>query len=128
MLTYGRKSREQKMGIFDFRWLFGQEAQTPEEAVDIAEAAELSIEQRMARISERLKTGGYKRLDDNELQEITADIEKILEFIDHAVTIIEGRTELPAAQTLVRRLRHVRTRANNILKKRQQILRDVGAA
>ena len=107
------------MAWFDFGRLFGREIKDPGEAAEAAEQAEASIERRLARVAEQLKKGGYKKLADDELRLIREDIEKILEFVDHAITIIEYRREMDPSESLRRRIRYVKTRITKILDERK---------
>lgn len=116
------------MGLFDFGQLFGRKVKNPEDAANAAEEANISVEQRMARVSDRLKKGGYAKLADDELREIKSDIEKIIEFVDHAVAIIQARTEIDPAGDLARRLRYVKTRVSNILENRKDLPSKAGVA
>ncbi len=107
------------MAWLDFGRLFGREIKNPNEAAEAAEEAEASIEQRLARVAERLKKGGYKKLADDELRLIHEDLQKILEFVDHAITIVEYQREMDPSESLRRRFRYVKTRITKILEDRK---------
>ena len=68
------------------RWramVSGQADPTPE-----VEEAERTIEQRMASVRDRVAKGGYKRLPQDELEQLADDIAKILDFVEEALTTL----------------------------------------
>ncbi|HEY7299907.1 MAG TPA: hypothetical protein VH684_18525 [Xanthobacteraceae bacterium] len=68
-----------------FGSLFGVNAQSPNEAAEFAEAASVSIEERMRRVKQALERGGYKRLASDTLRQLHEDLNKILEFVEEAM-------------------------------------------
>ena len=120
------QTQESDMGLFG--WLFGINPPTPVEATKVAEVAEKRIEDRLRDISTILEQRKYSRLLDDELKQLTEDIDKVLEFVSHAISIIEIQNNTDSAKRLVTRLKNVRTRANNVLRKRDAVANQARAA
>jgi hypothetical protein len=100
------------------RALFERPVETPAEKAAFAgevEKAELSIEQRMSRIQDRISKGGYRNISDDDKREIIEDLDLIIEFVDHALTILEGPGRIRGIDASLRRLRGIRTRVRNLL-------------
>jgi hypothetical protein len=98
--------------------LFGMKPQSPEEAVKIAKVASVRIEERMANVKAALEKGGYKWLPSDTLQRLHEDINKILEFVEEALTILSKAPKLDGLDATLRQLRNVRTRVDSELRKR----------
>jgi hypothetical protein len=101
--------------------LFGSAPETPDDAAAIAETAEHTIEERLLNVKNKIARGGYRSLTETELTELHNDICKILEFVEHALSIIETSRRVEPIDVSLRRLRYVRGRVNTILQEQKTI-------
>src|SRR5260370_902714 len=81
----------------------------PREQLAAIEQREPSLEERLERLIGRF--GNYSRRTANELEEIMADIEKVLDIVERMVIALEHIGGAERARTLRKRLRNHRTRA-----------------
>lgn len=105
------------------RWravLFGQGDPTPG-----IEEAEQSIEQRMARVRDRMAQGGYKKLPLEELEQLADDIAKIIAFVEEALVTLGLAAENAKVDFSIRRLRYLNTRLGNIREENQRLRSQV---
>jgi hypothetical protein len=93
----------------------------PEDAAAISETAEHTIEERLLNVKNKIARGGYRSLTKPELTELRNDISKILEFVEHALSLIETSGHIESIDVSLRRLRYVRGRVNTILQEQQTI-------
>jgi hypothetical protein len=92
--------------------------QSPKETAEVAEAASDSIEQRMRRVKQALENGGYRGLTSDTLRQLHEDLDKILAFVDEAITILSKAQKLEGLDASLRRLRNVKTRVETEMRKR----------
>jgi hypothetical protein len=98
--------------------LFGMIAQSPKEAAEVAEAGYKTIEERMASVKAALEKGGYKKLDTETLTKLREDIEKILDFVETALNILDNAKKEIGVDISLKRLRNVKARVQTVLHKR----------
>jgi len=77
---------------------------------------ELTLEERLQRLANR--SGAYTQRDDNELREIIADLDAVLDIVDSIISVVENVNATEDAKRLRSRLRGRRTRAQNALSRR----------
>src|ERR1700730_3707544 len=82
----------------------------PREQLAVIESREPSLEERLERLLRRL--GSYSRKQADELEEIMADLERVLDIVEKIVLAIEHIGGPERARELRKRLRNHRTRAS----------------
>ena len=82
----------------------------PREQLAVIESREPSLEERLERLVRRL--GSYSRKQADELEEIMADLERVLDIVEKIVLAMEHIGGAERARELRKRLRNHRTRAS----------------
>ena len=82
----------------------------PREQLAVIESREPSLEERLERLVRRL--GSYSRKQADELEEIMADLERVLDIVEKIIMALEHISGAERARELRRRLRGHRTRAS----------------
>jgi hypothetical protein len=82
----------------------------PREQLAEIESREPSLEERLERLLRRL--GNYSRKQADELEEIMADLERVLDIVEKIVLAMEHIGGAERARELRKRLRNHRTRAS----------------
>jgi hypothetical protein len=101
--------------------LFNRSARTPEEAVEVAETAERSLEDRLKAIKTKLAAGGYARLSTGEMESFIEDLDKVLTFLESAFQVIENAKLDTVVEVSLRRLRYIRTRIRKLQTEQAQL-------
>ena len=82
----------------------------PREQLAVIESREPSLEERLERLVRRL--GSYSRKQADELEEIMADLERVLDIVEKIVLAMEHIGGAERARELRKRLRNHRARAS----------------
>jgi hypothetical protein len=82
----------------------------PPEQLEVIESRELSLEERLERLLLRL--GSYSKRQADELEEIMADLERVLDIVEKIIMAMEHIGGAERARELRKRLRNHRTRAS----------------
>src|SRR5688500_4954675 len=107
-----------------FAWfsniLSSQGSDTPAEQLEVIKEAipeiELTLEERIRRVADR--TRNYGQRSEDELKEIVADLDVVLDIMEALVSALENVNAADDARRLRTRLRGARTRAQNLLIRR----------
>jgi hypothetical protein len=86
----------------------------PQEQLVEIRSQELSLEDRLERIIRNL--GNYRRRDPNDLEDLIADLNKVLDILGKIITALENIGGAERARELRRRLRNNVTRAEKALR------------
>lgn len=95
------------------QWIERLLNQAPSEQINKIEKQELSIEEKLERLSNRM--GNYKAKDEEELREIIQDISEILDFVEMVIQKLDAVEMTDRAKKLRQRLKNHQTRARNAL-------------
>jgi len=91
-------------------WLIRVLNLAPREQLDEIEKRELSLEERLDRLLLRL--GRYSKRRADELEEVMADLERVLDIVEKIIMAMEHIGGAERARELRKRLRNHRTRAS----------------
>jgi hypothetical protein len=105
-------------------WMLSLVNLTPARQIEEIEKREPTLEERLARLTGRLR--GYNQKTAEELDEIISDLNTVLKIVETIITAVENIGGAERARNLRTRLKNARTRAQHAIFRAQAELRAAG--